>query len=106
MVRVKRVEPLEDYWLRLGLTDGRTVERQVEDLLVGPVFADVRRDQSVFRRVRVSHGTVVWSGGADVDPDVLIWNGPAPARDELPPDRLRVTRPTVSPPRSVVAIDG
>jgi hypothetical protein len=97
MLRIMFVDPLDDHWLRLGLTDGRVVERNVQDLLAGPVFIEVRRDPSFFRRARVRHGTVVWPGGADIDPDVLIWDGPALAGDRVaPPDRLRLTRPTVS----------
>jgi len=103
MLRVKAVKPLEDHWLRLTLSDGRSVDRDVEDVLVGPVFGDIKRDASVFRRVRVSHGTLSWPGGVDIDPDVLIWDGPPPLRsDATPVDRLRVTRPNVGNARAAI----
>ena len=96
MLRVKAVKPLDEYWLRLALSDGRTVDRDVEDVLVGPVFRDIKGDPAVFRRVRVSHGTLSWPGGVDIDPDVLIWDGPPPSSPEATPlERLRVTHPGV-----------
>jgi len=42
----------------------------------------IRSDEALFRRVRARRGTIVWplaAGGIDIDPDVLIWGGPAPA---------------------------
>jgi hypothetical protein len=38
MVRVKKAVPLTGQRLRLTLTDGRALERDVGPLLVGPVF--------------------------------------------------------------------
>jgi hypothetical protein len=78
LVRIKQVTPLAGHRLRLILTDGTTLERNVEDLLVGPAFEPIRRDAALFNQVRVEHGTVVWPGDVDLCPDVLIWNGPPP----------------------------
>jgi len=78
MVRIKKAVPLTGQRLRLTLTDGRTLERDVGPLLVGPVFDPIRNDPSLFQQVRVEHGTVVWPGGVDLCPDVLIWDGPPP----------------------------
>ena len=68
--------PLDRFHLRLVLTDGSVLERDVERLLVSPVFDPVRDDLALFQSARVGHGTVVWPNGADLCPDVLIWNGP------------------------------
>ena len=38
MLRIRSVEPLDEYWIRLRLTNGEVVERNVRDLLYGPVF--------------------------------------------------------------------
>jgi hypothetical protein len=78
LVRIKQVVPLEGYRLRLTLTDGSTVERDVSSLLAGPVFDAIRSDPALFRQVRVEHGTVVWPGDVDLCPDVLIYDGPPP----------------------------
>jgi Protein of unknown function (DUF2442) len=78
MVRIKQAVPLTRHRLRLTLTDGRTVERDVGPLLAGPVFDSIRDDPAVFEKVQVEHGTVVWPGGVDLCPDVLIWDGPPP----------------------------
>jgi len=71
--RIRSVEPLEGFVLRLGFDDGTTREVDLEDELWGPVFEPLRQDRQLFRRVRVDQelGTVVWPNGADLDPDVL-----------------------------------
>jgi hypothetical protein len=70
-------------------------ERNVRDLLHGPVFEPLRTDYRAFRRARVRWGTVVWPGRLDLDPDVLIWNGPAPADPAQPEPRLALHLPLV-----------
>jgi hypothetical protein len=80
LVRIRHVVPLEGFRVRLTLTDGSTLERDVSSLLIGPVFEAVRRDRNVFRQVRVERGTLVWPGEADLCPDVLIWKGSPPEK--------------------------
>ena len=78
LVRIREVEVLDGFRLRLTLTDGSVIEREVSSLMVGPVFEPLRADPGLFAQVRVGAGTVVWPNGADLDPDVLIWNGAPP----------------------------
>jgi hypothetical protein len=78
LLRIKSVVPLDGHRLRLTLTNGTTLERDVADLLVGPAFEAIRRDPALFKQARAEHGTVVWPGEVDLCPDVLIWNGPPP----------------------------
>jgi hypothetical protein len=82
MVLIQSVEALPGYRLRLGLTDGRTIEREFANLLAGPVgpMFEPLKDPAYFALVRVdpAWGTVVWPNGVDLDPDVLIWGGPPP----------------------------
>ncbi len=80
--------PLEGFWLRLTLTDGSMVDRDVSDLLSGPIFEPILRDPALFRKVRAEEGTVVWPNGADLCPDVLIWGGPPPRDRRTPPKEL------------------
>jgi hypothetical protein len=77
--RIRTVEPLEGFVLRLGFDDGTVRELDLEAELWGPVFEPLR-DLQVFRQVRVDEelGTIVWPNGADLDPDVL--HGDAPYR--------------------------
>jgi hypothetical protein len=93
MLRIRSVEPLDGHCVRLTLTDGSLVDRDIDDLLRGPVFEPIRSDEAVFRRVRVRRGTIVWPGSIDIDPDVLIWGGPAPADGHTPPPTLKVAIP-------------
>lgn len=73
MVRIRSVEPLDGFRVRLGFTDSSSKEIDLEPYLRGPVFEPIRRDAKMFREVRVDHraGTIVWPNGADMDPDVL-----------------------------------
>lgn len=73
LVRVRKVEPLEPFVVRVGFTDGTNREIDLEPFLDGPVFEQVRRDPGFFERVAVDEelGTIVWPNGADIDPDVL-----------------------------------
>lgn len=73
MVRVRSVEPLDGFRVRLGFTDGSSREIDLEPYLRGPVFEPIRGNAKVFREVSVDHraGTIVWPNGADIDPDVL-----------------------------------
>jgi len=79
LVRIREVKPLDHHRVRLTLTDGRVVERDLGPMLVGPVFAEIRSDGARFREMRVEGGTLVWPTGADLCPDVLIWGGLPPA---------------------------
>jgi hypothetical protein len=88
LLRIREVVPLTKFRLSLTLTDGSIVERDVSEYLQGPIFEPIRSDESVFKKVRVEYGTVVWPNGADLCPDTLIWGG-------LPPDDP--TRPDSKP---------
>ena len=76
LLRICGVMPVEGFRLRLTLTDGSIVERDITDLLMGPMFETIRKDSVAFRQAKVESGTVVWPNGADLCPDVLIWGGP------------------------------
>ena len=73
MVRVRSVEPLDGFRVRLGFTDGSSKEIDLDPYLRGPVFEPIRKDAKMFRAVSVDHraGTIVWPNEADIDPDVL-----------------------------------
>lgn len=95
LLRIREVVPLEGFRLRLRLTNDAVVERDISELMRGPVFEDLRRDPAKFRDVRVEGGTVVWGNGADLCPDVLIWGGPPPlnSEDVAAAASMRVPRP-------------
>jgi Protein of unknown function (DUF2442) len=78
MLEIAAVEPLEGRLVRLTLSDGTVVERDLTDLLHGGVFEPIRTDDTAFRRVNVDYGTLVWPGEVDIAPETLIWDGPYP----------------------------
>jgi len=88
LVRVRTVEPLEGFRLRLGFEDGTQKEVDLEPYLNGPIFEPVRNDPAMFRAVRIEGGTIAWDNGADVDPDVLYY-GLTPAWMEMERDSIR-----------------
>jgi hypothetical protein len=85
-VRITTVEPLHDYTLRIGFSDGSWRDVDLESELWGPMFEPLR-DPETFRTVAVDAelGTIVWPNGADLDPDVL--HGDRPAAGAEPPGR-------------------
>ena len=85
LIRIREVTPLDGFRLRLRLTNDAVIERDVSELMSGPIFEAPRNDPALFRSVRIEAGTVVWGNGADLCPDVLIWGGPPPADAECLP---------------------
>jgi len=73
-IRVRAVEPLQGFRVRLAFDNDTTREVDIEPFLRGPVFESIRHDPAVFRSVRVEGGTIAWDNGADIDPDVLYYN--------------------------------
>jgi Protein of unknown function (DUF2442) len=78
--RIRSVEPLGGFLLRLGFDDGTVREIDLDAELWAPVFEPLRADPQLFRQVRVDDelGTIVWRNGADLDPDVLYGDSPRP----------------------------
>lgn len=93
LVRVRSVEVLGGFEVRLGFTDETQRVIDLTPYLHGPIFEPIRTDPNMFAAVSVDRrmGTVVWPNGADIDPDVL-YHGRTPAwmeedckNDELDP---------------------
>ena len=99
LCRVRTAIPLEGRRLRLTLTDGSVVERDVQDLLWGPVFERLRTDDALFRRVRARYGTVTWPGDLDLAPETLIWDGPDPDDERRRPEAFLRPRSPAGLPR-------
>ena len=73
MRTVTDVQVLSGFTVRLTFDDGSVREVDLQPLLRGPVFADVKADHELFAQVFVDHelGTIAWPNGADMDADVL-----------------------------------
>lgn len=83
LVRIKSVEVLNDFWVRLEFTDGTQRDIDLEPYLHGPVFEPIRNNPDMFRSVKVDKrmGTIVWENNADIDPDVLFY--------DITPERMK-----------------
>jgi Protein of unknown function (DUF2442) len=98
MLEIAAVEPLEGRSVRLTLSDGSVVLRDLSGLLDGHgVLARISFDDAAFREVYVDYGTLVWPGDVDLAPETLIWDGPYPSDgNQRPEPFLRPRSPTRS----------
>ena len=78
LVRISDVKPLDQFQVEVTLTTGEVVRRDLGTLLNGPVFDLIRTDEEQFRQIRAEDGSLVWPGGVDLCPDVVIWGGLPP----------------------------
>lgn len=74
LVRVKSVEPLEKFRVRITFQNEVQKEIDLERFLRGEIFEPIRKDPKKFRSVKVIGGTIGWDNGADIDPDVLYYD--------------------------------
>jgi Protein of unknown function (DUF2442) len=87
-VRIRSVQPIAGFLVRLEFTDGTTREVNLEKYLHGPIFEPLRTNPALFHEVAVDPraGTIVWPNGADIDPDVL-YHDLEPAWSQADADR-------------------
>ncbi len=73
MICVLSAKPLGNFEVLLEFSNSEKKVVDLEPLLRGPIFEPIRNDLAYFRTVRVDEelGTIVWSNGADIAPDVL-----------------------------------
>ncbi|MBK9006339.1 MAG: DUF2442 domain-containing protein [Anaerolineae bacterium] len=74
LVRVKSVEPLENFRVRVIFQNEVQKEIDLEKFLRGEIFEPIRNNPEMFRAVKVVGGTIGWDNGADIDPDVLYYD--------------------------------
>jgi len=71
MSRVKSVEPLPGFRLRVEFEDGVSGVVDLSGELFGEMFEPLR-DEAYFRRVGLDEfGVICWPNGADLAPDAL-----------------------------------
>lgn len=73
-VRVTKVTPLEGFNVLIEFEDRVAKQMDLEPFLRGPIFAPIREDMEAFRDMHIAGGTIAWSNGADIDPDVLYYD--------------------------------
>jgi hypothetical protein len=69
--RVTKVSPESNHCLLLEFSNGERREFDVSPYLEKGIFQKLK-DDSYFRRVRVSMGTIEWPEGQDFCPDTLF----------------------------------
>ena len=92
--RVRSVQPLDDYKLRLTFTNGEIGVYDCTPLLDFGVFRELR-DPEYFREARVFLETVAWPHEQDICPDTLYLDSRKTRKPRSPAKRTRrVTQPT------------
>jgi hypothetical protein len=87
LAEIVAVRIIEGRTVELTFADGSSRVVDLTPLLLGPVFADIARDDTLFAQVAVDRelGTIGWPNGADLDPDVLHGDfEPAEPYEQLP----------------------
>jgi hypothetical protein len=74
LVRVRSVEPLQGYKVRVTFEDGICREIDLGPYLHGPIFEPIRNSPVLFCAMKIQGGTIAWDNGADIDPDVLYYD--------------------------------
>ena len=75
LVRVKAVQPLRDFVVRVVFTDGSERDIDLERYLHGPVFEKLRNSPEAFRQIKVTESrTIGWDEDLDIDPDTLYYD--------------------------------
>jgi len=85
LLRIRSAPVIGDSALRLVLTDGAIVARDLRCILTGPILESLRTNPTEFARVRVEGGSVSWPNGGDLCPDVVIWGGHPPTDESARP---------------------
>ena len=69
MIRIRDVKPLHRFRVRVELSNGKKKTIDLEPFLHGPIFEPLRRNLTLFRRMKVDAqlGTIVWENGVDID---------------------------------------
>ena len=74
LVQVVAVEPLDSFQVRFTFDDGVQKVVDLDRFLHGPVFEPLRQNRDMFMAATVEGGTIAWSNGADIDPNVLYYD--------------------------------
>ena len=74
LVRVKSVETLEKFRVRITFQNDVQKEIDLDIFLRGEIFEPIHKDPKMFRSVKVIGGTIGWDNGADIDPHVLYYD--------------------------------
>lgn len=72
MIRIQKAIPLEGFKVRLTLTNGQIIDRDLAPLLAGPVFESLRGNPELFASFQIKRGTLTWPGNVDLCPDSII----------------------------------
>ncbi len=72
-VRVCALSPLNGFMAKVEFDNGTRREIDLEPFLHGPIFEQIRDNPALFRSMQIEGGTIAWSNGADIDPDVLYY---------------------------------
>jgi hypothetical protein len=95
LMGIVTVKPLNDFRVQLTFNDGVQKIVDLERFLYGPIFEPIRHNRQMFLDATVRGGTIAWSNGADIDPNVLYYDlEPDWGDDEV--ERLEAREPALA----------
>lgn len=71
MVRIKSVEPKENYTLFLTFSDGKKGYFDVKPYLNGGSLCEELKNPVLFKSVHIADATIEWANGMDLCPDCV-----------------------------------
>lgn len=69
-----KVEPLDDYVLRVTFADGKIFTRNLSDHLTRGVFRRLR-DKEFYKKAHAKSGAIVWDENLDMAPEAIYFDG-------------------------------
>lgn len=73
MISVVAVEPIENYQLKVRLSDGRQGIFDMKPYLNIGVFLELK-DPIYFRRVKAAYGGIAWPNEQDLSPETIEYH--------------------------------
>ncbi|MCX6153082.1 MAG: DUF2442 domain-containing protein [Candidatus Kapabacteria bacterium] len=71
MIKVSKVEPLENYLLKLEFNNNEIKIFDMKEYLEHGVFKELV-NMEIFRSVKINYDSIEWVNGADLCPDLLF----------------------------------
>lgn len=73
MICAAKIEPIENYCLRISFTNGKVKKFDVKPLLNQKIYSPLK-SKFLFNSVYLSCGSAAWSDEIDICPENLYWD--------------------------------
>lgn len=63
--------PVNSFWVRLELSDGSSIDQDLEPFLTGPILGQIKCDRNFFKQVKADKGALVWPYGVEMRLEIV-----------------------------------